>query len=223
MDLEELAPLLVQCPYPPTLAYVDRGIRGRGYYPAAEGFHNADIPLGGMMLLGRDWGTKVQYDRWEGEPARDETALTWRHTTAIHLHLLQGIPIWCTNYLLGVRIGVGAVGNIRDQVEPVAWSKFERYCWMFLQRQVLLQRPKLVVVLGQFNREDMESSHRLGVHDTEFFQHTFLLGMDSHTAMVTYSDHPHSLIAKSAKERAREHVKRMRAVYEQGNRMFAAL
>ena len=154
------------------------------------------------MLLGRDWGTQIQYNQWRGLPVRDETAITWTRTRDIHLQALKKFPVWCTNYLLGIRRDGSAVGNLRDGIEPRSWGKYEGQCWAFLQRQVLLQRPKLIVVLGKPNRIDLERENRFGIHAVDFFEHTFVVDQETHGALVVYADHPHSFTNPIVKKRA---------------------
>src|SRR5216683_585300 len=100
MRLDSLSELLLACPYPSQMEHIDCGILGAGYYPGAQGFSGRS-PEGGVMLLGRDFGTKSYYDRLSGTPAKDETAPTWQRTKEHYFPSFQGVPIWCTNYLLG--------------------------------------------------------------------------------------------------------------------------
>jgi hypothetical protein len=213
VNLDDLSPYIATCPYPSALTGVDRGILGNGFYPAARGFQQRS-PVGGIMLLGRDWGTRIQYNGWCGEPPRDETASTWRNTRDIYLAGLLGVPVWCTNYLLGVRNDGSAVGNIRKQITDSEWEIFEPYCFDFLNHQVVLQRPKLIVVFGAFNRDDLQRAERLGVVNLDFSNKTFEDENDSHRAAITYAEHPHSLIAEASKVEARRKVARIREWYE---------
>lgn len=98
MNLDTLFELLHACPYPEQMACIERGILGSGFYPGARGFAESQAPQRGILLLGRDFGTKRYYERLCGSPTRDETAITWRHTRDIYLTSFAGLPVWCTNH-----------------------------------------------------------------------------------------------------------------------------
>jgi hypothetical protein len=95
MDLDSLDPL-PKGAYPEQMLPVDRGIHGLGFYPGARGFPKENSAYGGVMLLGRDWGTKKDYDRFSGWPSRDESGLTWRNTRDVYLARLRNFSVWCT-------------------------------------------------------------------------------------------------------------------------------
>jgi hypothetical protein len=120
------------------MRFVEPAIRGKGFYPGCSGF-DAD-PTGGIMLLGRDFGTRTYFEGLAGPPVRDEAALTWRHTRDIWLKELGDISAWCTNYLMGLREDGSAKGNIKLRIAATDWNLFESSCWDFLQGQVLLQK-----------------------------------------------------------------------------------
>jgi hypothetical protein len=213
MRLDRLSRLLLGCPYPAQMEHIDCGILGAGYYPGTRGF-SGQSPEGGLMLLGRDFGTKSYYDRLSGMPARDETAPTWQRTEEHYLSFFQGRPVWCTNYLLGVRKNGSAMGNIKKTIDPIEWESYEAYCWDFLQWQVLLQRPRLVLVLGIPNRQDLTVSNRLGKKFDGEVRHTFGNDEGEHTAVVAVMDHPHSLIPRVRQAAARTRIQAMRQIYE---------
>ena len=214
LELQLLSESLGQCQYPDQLLQIERGILGAGYYPGARGYDASLSPIGGIMLLGRDFGTKDYYDRLCGTPARDETAITWRHTRDIYLSILANVPLWCTNYLMGVRKSGSSKGNIKDKIDPLQWQTFEACCWRFLQAQVVLQRPRVVVVFGGFNRENLTVPDRFGLPATDPFTFIFKNEESEHRALVTFADHPHSFIPESSKEAARINARKVKALYE---------
>ena len=227
MDIKRLSDALRnQIAYPEQMSYVETGILGQGFYPGCRGFSSQRSPLGGVMLLGRDFGVKSYYDGLVGSPSRNETALTWRHTRDIYFaqsphRSLIDLPVWCTNYLMGVRLDGSAKGNIEERISSSEWVKYEDSCWGFLQKQIFLQKPLVIVVFGEDNRSDLMTNKRLGSNWTQTLQYTFESDRKSHSAFVTFVDHPHSLIRNTAKDAARIEVKRIRELYEsqaQGNR-----
>ena len=229
MDLSRLSHALKdEISYPPEMAFVETGILGRGFYPGCSGFSRRRSPLRGLMLLGRDFGVKSYYDGLIGSPPQDEHALTWRHTRDIYLSplpdpSLNDLPVWCTNYLIGVRIDGSAKGNLKERVSPSAWATYERSCWRFLQKQVLLQKPLVIVVFGEDNRSDLLTENRLGQRWSQTLVHAFESDGEPHTATVTFVNHPHSLIRNTAKESARLEVKRIRDLYDSLNRRVMAV
>jgi hypothetical protein len=214
MKLDRLSGLLRACPYPEQMEHMECGILGSGFYPGARGFHHEQSPQGGIMLLGRDFGTKTYYARLCGEPARNETASTWQRTRDIYLAGFQEAPVWCTNYLLGVRRNGSAVGNIRKQMKPSEWISFEAYCWQFMQAQVLLQRPRLVVVLGADNRHDLLREERLGLALSKDLRHVFEYEEEKHAVLVAFADHPHSFISRPRRETARKIAEQLKQRYQ---------
>src|SRR6185437_10673008 len=186
-------------------------------YPGCRGFSQQKDPRGGIMLLGRDFGTKSYYDRLAGSPPRDENTLTWRNTRDIHLSELRpslgDLPVWCTNYLMGVRLCGPATGNVRECMSIENWFTFEASCWNFLQKQVLMQKPLVIVVLGGDNRCDLAAETRLGKNGTEPFQHIFESEGELHEASIYFADHPHSLIRATAKQAAEKETEKIRACY----------
>jgi uracil-DNA glycosylase len=166
------------------------------------------------MLLGRDFGTKTYYQRLCGIPPRDETASTWRRTRDIYLASFIGLPVWCTNYIVGVRKNGSSVGNVKERIHPSDWEAFEGDCWQFLQAQVLLQHPRILVVFGGDNRADLAANGRLGEITQGNMRHTFKNEYGQHSVLVTYADHPHSLIPKEKQEDARKESARLRHLYQ---------
>ena len=214
MNVESLATLLVKCPYPDSMKHIDRGILGAGFYPGTAGFKDERSPEEGIMLLGRDFGVKSYYKRLCGPPARNETSPTWRRTRDIYLDILDQLPVWCTNYLLGVRKSGPARGNIKDKILASEWPQYKKYCWAFLQAQVLLQRPRIVVVLGKDNRADLCVSDRLGSRTIEPFRFKFRSKGNEHEGIITFADHPHSLIPRIRQDAVRITARQLKALYE---------
>jgi hypothetical protein len=193
------------------MRFVEPAIRGKGFYPGCSGFDGD--PTGSIMLLGRDFGTRTYFEGLAGPPVRDETALTWRHTRDIWLKELCDISAWCTNYLMGLREDGSAKGNIKLRIAATDWNLFESSCWDFLQEQVLLQKPRVIVVFGTDNQLDLMAKGRFGTNSSRSFPHAFEAWDTSHSALVTFADHPHSLIRETAKHAARIEVKRIINLY----------
>jgi hypothetical protein len=220
MDITQLSNALEnEIAYPEQMKCIESGIQGRGFYPGCRGFSPHRSPIGGIMLLGRDFGTKSYYDRLVGSPPRDETALTWRNTRDIYFappphSSLNDLPVWCSNYLMGVRTDGPSEGNIKDYVSTSEWVKFEDSCWRFLQKQVLLMKPLLIVVFGTPNKEDLLLEGRLGKELKSTLRYIFMSNGESHTSEVTFSQHPAWGRGEKKKDVLRLEVKRIRELYE---------
>jgi hypothetical protein len=177
------------------------------------------------MMLGRDFGTKSYYESLVGPPSWDENSKTWERTCEIYLPpapaiSLGDLPVWCTNYLMGVRKDRPSTGNMKKRISHEEWVKYEDSCWCFLQRQVLLQKPRLIVIFGrnkQFradNQVDLLTDRRLGRKRDQTFCHTFRSEGVPQTTSVTFADHPFSLISDISKGKARLDVSRIRNFYD---------
>ena len=178
---------------------IDRGIQGNGYYPGANGFRSGSDPAGGIMLLGRDFGLYSYYLRRSGIPGADETMYTWQRTSDCVLRSVNGVGVWAVNYLLGARRSGLATGDLRDLVPITEWSSYEGFCWKFLCRAALLQRPKYIIVYGANNARDLQKAGRL-----DYPRHAFRYGEQEHVADILPAPHPSSLRSHVSQQRARE-------------------
>jgi hypothetical protein len=156
------------------------------------------------MLLGRDFGLYSYYMRRSNIPNADETMYTWQRTADCVLPSLAGVGVWAVNYLIGARLSGPSTGDLRKLVPPEEWNPYEEYCWHFLCRMALLQRPKCIVVYGANNADDLRKVGRLG--ETRY---TFRDDGEEHTAAVLYAPHPSSLRSRVAQEQARDWYKRL--------------
>lgn len=199
VNLDILSSLLAACPYPSGLVTIDRGITGNGYYPGARGFSEGSDPRRGIMLLGRDFGLHSYYVRRSRITNADETMYTWRRTVDCALQPLVGVGVWAVNYLIGARLSGPATGDLRDAVSSEEWHAYEDFCWHFLCRAVLLQRPRCIVVYGANNARDLQGAGRL-----EGPRHTFRHAAEEHAAEILYAPHPSSLRSRVRQVRARE-------------------
>jgi hypothetical protein len=185
------------------MKHIDRGILGDGFYPGASGTTNITFPVGKVMLVGRDFGTMDYYERLCGNPPRSETALTWRHTKKIYLEIFDSADVWCTNYLMGVRVNGSAKGNVAPSMDPQSWLRYEATCWDFFLKQVELQKPALIIIFGDDNQIDLSRASRIGSPlkaipfadgEGSLCDHMFQLKSGPHTARIHFLKHPHSAI-----------------------------
>jgi hypothetical protein len=124
---------------------------------------------------------------------------TWQRTVDCALQPLVGVGVWAVNYLIGARLSGPATGDLRDSVSSEEWDAYEDFCWHFLCRAALLQRPGRIVVYGANNARDLQRVGRL-----EKPRHTFRYEAQEHVAEILYAPHPSSLRSRVSQERARE-------------------
>lgn len=198
MDLEPLTLYLSDYQYPEPVIAVTHRLQGWGSYPAANGFDKGTSPLGGIMLLGRDWGSTRDYEKFIKSLTQDETGGSSKRTRNIFMPGFQKYGVWRTNYLLGLRVKPPSTGNIENRFFADDWISYERKAWDFLQEQVLVQQPQVIVVLGKHNLKDLSTPERFRNHDLgDFFTHTFVNSTNNkHTAKITFADHPYSWMSK---------------------------
>jgi hypothetical protein len=177
MNFERLSAGLRAITYPEQLRFIDRGIRGHGFYPGAMQCMFGEQSTPRIMLLGRDFGTVEYYSKLHATP-RSEYALTWRRTRDLYLREFSGAYVFCTNYLMGLRVDGSAKGDIRNRLSSEVWTEYERHCWQFLLSQIAEFRPDAILVFGSDNRRDLNKENRLGSLSISCF----------------YGPHPHSAI-----------------------------
>ncbi len=239
-DLKDLATALTNIRYPKgMIRCIDTKIVGRGYYPAFKGFENGADPHDGVMFLNRDFGDIDYYTNLLREYERTgcpvkERMHTWNQTEELYLPGLNGIPIWLTNFLMGVRDkdlveaikrgsqrNIKATTNIKTWIPECEWTAFELDCWTFFIEQVNKQRPRIITVFGRYNREDLFRDGRLGIRETSEKEFRWKFEFDQsepHTCWIIHARHPSS-VAKGEKSKSdiRNGVlKRIKELYSAG-------
>jgi uracil-DNA glycosylase len=150
---EILALLDRVAPYPVGVIEVPHRIARTSFFPGGYGLWNTEadralppMPVGGIMVLGHDFHCEASYRRvlkTNGENLKDAT---WSNL----LKLLAACGIsttkcFFTNFFMGLREGdkpMGTFPGLRD-------SGFVERCRKFFLHQLRLQRPRLVLTLGQ--------------------------------------------------------------------------
>lgn len=128
-------------------------LTGQGFFPGGDGLWREEhalsapnhgiLPLDGTVFIGNDFGTlsgftKLQKRGYENVP-------TWRHLKARITS--AGIPrekTFFTNAILGLREEGPALGKSNWAADP----DFAQFCSDFLQFQLEVLSPRLVVVMG---------------------------------------------------------------------------
>ena len=134
--------------YPETYKKVLCEIKGVGFFPGGKGLWNSSetsISDKSIMILGNDFGGQKEFDSSVKNGHENINSLTWRNIEAIFTE--YGIPrekCFLTNVIMGVRVNVSATAKSPALHYPL----FLNDCKHFLIKQIELQKPKLIIVLG---------------------------------------------------------------------------
>jgi len=139
--------------YPSGLIRVPRAIPGPAFFPGGYGLSGAaknqplpEFPANGVMVLGHDFDSEVEYKKSYERGFEDLKAnSTWRELTSLFLTVnLLRETCFFTNFYMGLRQGNNSQGK-----NPGASDKpFVMHCERFLCEQIRVQRPSLIVTLG---------------------------------------------------------------------------
>jgi uracil-DNA glycosylase len=140
-------------PYPDGVVPVPTRLEGPGFFPGSAGLWGAKphhplppMPMGGVMILGHDWGSECDY----AQDLATHGELLHSPTSRTLLWLLEQVPIpvhacFFTNVYMGLRAGNAKItGRFPGARSP----HFVHQCQTFLVEQIAAQRPRLIVTLG---------------------------------------------------------------------------
>lgn len=139
-------------PYSPGTEAVPERMSGTAFFPGGSGLWRPargdslpEMPVGGAMLIGQDFDTKVIYDRLK-EKGEETRSPTWRSL----LELLEDASIspkdcFFTNAWMGLRSNGPSTGPYAGSLD----AGFTARCTAFLACQLATQRPRLIVTLGK--------------------------------------------------------------------------
>lgn len=131
---------------------VPEAIQGTAFFPGGYGLFVSSprgelpsFPFGGVMVLGHDFHSEVEYRRSRERNGESYSQPTWRNI--LKLFAQAAIPTdecFFTNFFMGLR-----QGTITTGVFPGSKSKpYVEHCRRFLLRQLEVQRPRLLLTLG---------------------------------------------------------------------------
>ena len=119
-------------------------IQGQSFFAGGRGHTGKNLPYGGAMYLGH-YFDKIDGFTQSVNRGREEN-LTWRKIREAVLNHLPEDRVWFTNYFMGVSLGSSNNGPLE---RTPGFSTYEEDCWNFLNLQVALQRPSVIVALGK--------------------------------------------------------------------------
>jgi len=139
--------------YPQGMSPFPFHLHGQGFFPGGDGLWRddsevtvsrpGDIPTGGVLFLGNDFGTLSTYEKLRSRGYEDPW--TWRNVKKRVREV--GIPVettFFTNATLGLRTNEKALSRKNWEAMPT----FARFCGEFLDYQLAVIQPRLTVVMG---------------------------------------------------------------------------
>ncbi|GAA3963169.1 uracil-DNA glycosylase family protein [Mucilaginibacter dorajii] len=134
--------------YPPIFTKVQCEISGVGFFPGARGLWRKDdmqISNKPIMILGHDFGAERDYNLSIIRGNENMTALTWKNLCKmLSFYGIEKEECFFTNAIMGVRREGSAIGKSPAFDYPEYLSD----CKSFLIKQIEIQKPKLILVLG---------------------------------------------------------------------------
>ena len=136
--------------YPDKLIPATERISGTAFFPGGFGLWRQDggalppMPCGGVMVLGQDFGTSRDFRR-ALRVGNELHTPTWRNL----LRLLEGAAVspkqcFFTNAYMGLRTGDSSTGPSPGATD----QRFRERCALFLDEQIAVQQPRLILALG---------------------------------------------------------------------------
>jgi len=135
-------------------------LNGVGFFPAAKGVYGVDreplrdIPVGGVLALGHDWGTVQDYNDCLRRDAENIGGnATWRNMTRFFACVEIDLrTVYFTNFFIGLREGPSSTGEFPGNKFPLAKNNdsYVAACQELVLKQIIAQRPKLLIVYGAY-------------------------------------------------------------------------
>jgi hypothetical protein len=149
-------------------------VTGTAFFPVGDGLfrekqNSSDLPIGGIMIVGQDFGVIQDLVKVKQENSEDKISVTWRNIKNIYFNDFQ-IPkneCFFTNALMGLRRKDNTKiksSNPKDKVtgplisylvkkstnenEQGKYSELIRKHRNFFIEQLLIQKPRIIIFMG---------------------------------------------------------------------------
>lgn len=140
--------------YPRGVKAVPAPLQGLGFFPGGYGMWNVDssrslppFPVGGVMVLAHDFHSEAGYLASFKLGGERLSMPTWRNLLKLfEAALVARESCFFTNIYMGLREGAATTGPFPGAHD----SRFVDHCKAFLVEQIRVQRPSLIVSLGQY-------------------------------------------------------------------------
>ncbi len=150
--LIEVATLAFEIKHPVGLTQVPVAIPGPAFFPGGCGLVTADLrlgtklPVGGIMVIGHNYGTVESYEDDTARGGEVEVSATWKGLRNVLTH--AGIRLdecFFTNAFVGLLPPGSPEGSHEGHNDPT----FLAACQSLIEYQIVkLQRPRLILTLG---------------------------------------------------------------------------
>jgi uracil-DNA glycosylase len=139
-------------PYPPRVIPVPDRILGTAFFPGGSGLWNTipgkalpTMPTGKIMILGQDFDSEQGFKRSRDNFGENLNGPTWRNLrTLLKDANIRLEDCFFTNLFMGLRTGSRNTGRFPGAGD----EKFVGRCLSFLQEQIAVQQPSLILTLG---------------------------------------------------------------------------
>jgi len=131
------------CPVP---VERDRRIRGRGFFPGGDGLASAPanryLPIGGVMVLGNNFGCWEDFQLSVARGREDPDGDTWKPLLALLGGAIDLQECFFTNAYVGI------IEGDRNSAQMSKTPIFRKTCRLFLTEQIRTLRPRLIMAMG---------------------------------------------------------------------------
>jgi len=132
--------------------------KGIGFFPYGNGFISEsvnDVPIGGILVLGKDFGTKEYFEKVR-EKGEGEKPTMSKLKRILFFEFEAGV--FCTNVFMGLRdVEDGSQGGSNLSEFPQRFNvEYLTLCKEFLRLTISLVKPVKILTLGQFPKEFVE-------------------------------------------------------------------
>jgi len=138
--------------YPAGVSRQEGRIAGTAFFPGGDGLWkeeglNDDLTIGGIMVVGHNFDNVSGFQQSLAQGSEPVTCPTWRNITSLLREAnIELTRCFFTNVYVGLMQTTSNVGKF-----PGATSAaFRQQCVDFLQQQIALQQPSLILTLGAF-------------------------------------------------------------------------
>ena len=189
--------------YPSIFTEVQCEIPGVGFFPGARGLWNpgdeeiSDKPI---MILGHDFGAERDYKLSVERGNENMTALTWKNLCKmLDFYGIEKEHCFFTNAIMGVRSEGSAIGKS----PAFEYPDYLNDCKDFLIKQISVQQPKLILVLGLHLLNFMatmsaeltaiskiKSYKKLDEEKLSSFENISFIGLEGYKTNVVFITHP---------------------------------
>lgn len=133
--------------YPIKMKKILGEIKGIGFFPSAKGIFTPDNTISNkeIMVLGQDGEAELDFKQSINNGQENLNAPTWRNLINLLKESNNTLEnCFFTSAIMGIRTGNKSSGKS----PAFRYNNFITFCRNFFVKQLTLQKPKLIIVLG---------------------------------------------------------------------------